>query len=269
MPTNKQVQFNDTPSYDTDNIKRKPDWLSVKDDTFEPEVTQYFAQYTATYTHGYTLLNEAVRWLEYMRKFAIMYSPGTSDPAKHVDYQVAYDLHHICKYELPAPHEIYMVTLTGRVIDANFFTENARIARKKSLETMYAHLQLANAVLVAWCTDYLKTSTHEDTSGKQQKESDLLKQCYPVYKENMKDALEFLKKYLSPGGVGTLRCINPKNPLFQYPKTDETHFELCNLLARLTRMDMKCRQSPNKAWIPQNQTQLTPDLSISVYDGWC
>ena len=41
MPTNKQVQFNDTPSYDTDSIKRKPDWLSVKDDTFEPE-DKYF-----------------------------------------------------------------------------------------------------------------------------------------------------------------------------------------------------------------------------------
>ena len=267
----KHVEFSDTPSYDTDSIQHKPDWVLVSDDTFDPEVKKYFQRYTAVYIDGYTRLNEAVRWLEYMRRTAIRSSPETSDPTKQVDYHVSYDLHHICKCDLPAPHDIYMDTLTGTVIDANFFTETARMSRNKSLETMHTQMQLANTVLVAWCTDYFKTNSHEDTSGKQKKVSDLVMLCYPSYMENMADALAFLKDYLAPGGVGTLRLVNPKNYLLQRSKSkiDEAHFELCNLFARLTRMDMKCRQSPNKEWTMQSQTQSLLTRGMSVCDEWC
>ena len=256
---------------DTDIRPPKPRWLSVRDLNFNAETMFWLEKYTKLYTDIYRMTNDAVTWLEMMRGYAIMHSHDKIDPTKHVSCQVSFDLHQICKYELPAKHEIHMLSAIGMIINDNFYREKERIARQKTLSEIYKQLALADSVIRAWYTDTVKNektngkrvmqesvlaemwypSDYVVTTGKQSKAPEnvdwqyTVENVYDAYADNMGAALAFLKEYLKEGGVASIPMIeatrqakqgaDPKAPFLEDPTTDAEQAEMRSLLARLTQ----------------------------------
>jgi hypothetical protein len=239
---------------DTDIRPPKPRWLSLRDLNFNAETIFWLEKYTKFYTDIYRMTNDAVTWLEMMRGYAIMHSHGKIDPTKHVSCQVSFDLHQTCKYELPAKHEIHMLSAIGMIINDNFYREKERIARQKTLSEIYKQLALADSVIRAWYTDTVKNekpSSDVVTTGKQSKAPEnvdwqyTVENVYDAYANNMGAALTLLKEYLKEGGIASIPMIeaarqakqgaDPKAPFREDPTTDAEQAEMRSLLARLTQ----------------------------------
>jgi hypothetical protein len=224
----------------TDTRLQKPDWRSVCALHFNEEALSVLRMYTFEYAHGYQMLCDAVIWLEHMRFFIAKYWPGNIDPATNVSWEDSFRLQQLLKYELPGQHEAYMDTVTGPVMNNNFYSEKGCIQRQKNLSEMHKLLALADPVIHVWYEVYAKTShpskapeSVPSVDPSKVPESIPLKfgllDYYGVYRDHMVPALAWLEKYLQEGGMGTMRLKEAGN------STDTEQAEMRSLLVRLTQ----------------------------------